>query len=151
MALHGFNDDQVRHALRRLALRRLVETPYAHYREIKVDDREPAEQFHFRATSIGIYHIRFWMGAFGFLDATSTDTPIFDAASRDEVFKLANSFDIGDRYRRSDCFRKYLIGQWYTGNIEANYLDLASIFQMQDSTFEAVQRALQREAPRRRS
>ena len=91
------------------------------------------------------------MGTFGFLDATSTDTPIFDATSRDQVFKLANSFDIADRYRRSDCFRRYLIGQWYIANIDANYFDLASIFQMQDGTFGAVERVLQREPLRRRS
>jgi hypothetical protein len=144
MATHGFNDDQVRHSLRRLALRRLIETPYAHYREIKVPDREPPEQFHYRATSIGIYHVKFWMGSFGFLDATSTDTPIFDAAARDEVFKSANSFDISDRYQKTDCFRSYLDSQWHLSNIDANYLDLTAIFQLQNSTFTAVERFVER-------
>src|SRR5690606_32551787 len=43
----GFVEDQVRHALRRLASKRLVETPHAHYREIQVRENEPPEQFHY--------------------------------------------------------------------------------------------------------
>src|SRR5262249_1434735 len=48
MATSGYNEDQVRFALRRLSLRRLIETPHAHFREVQVSDREPAEQFHYR-------------------------------------------------------------------------------------------------------
>ncbi len=66
----GFNDEQIQFALRRLAVKRLIETPHAHYRELEVADNEPPEQFYFRTTSIGIYHLRFWMGSFSFLDAT---------------------------------------------------------------------------------
>jgi hypothetical protein len=111
MAACAFNDDQVRAALRHLAYRRLIETPHAHFREVSVSDREPAEQFHYRTTSIGVYHLRHWVTSFGFLDATSIDTPIFDAFTRGEVFKLAGSFDIGDRFRKTDFFRKYLEAQ----------------------------------------
>jgi hypothetical protein len=57
MIKFGFLEEQVRYHVRRLARKRLIETPYAHYREIEVPDREPPEQFHFRATSIGIYHL----------------------------------------------------------------------------------------------
>ena len=82
MSGFGFTEDQIRFALRRLASKRLIETPHAHYRELEVPDHELPEQFHFRGTSIGIYHIRYWMGAFSFIDATSIDTPIFDPEVR---------------------------------------------------------------------
>jgi hypothetical protein len=68
MAPCAFNEDQVRSGLRHLAFRRLIETPHAHYREVPVSDREPAEQFHYRTTSIGVYHLRYWITSFGFLE-----------------------------------------------------------------------------------
>jgi hypothetical protein len=144
MALHGFFEDQVRHAIRRLALKRLLETPYAHYREIKVPDQELPDQFHYRATSIGIYHIRFWTGSFAFLDATSTDTPIFDELARAEVTRLAASFETSQRYQRADCFRKYLENQWHLANINALYFDFASLIQSQADTFASVKQFLDR-------
>ena len=64
MNKYGFLEEQVRYHLRRLARKRLIETPYAHYREIEVPDREAPEQFHFRATSIGLYHLLYWSGSF---------------------------------------------------------------------------------------
>ena len=107
----GYAEDQVRYALRRLANKRLIETPHAHYREIEVPDDEPAEQFYFRATSIGIYYIRYWMGEFSFIEATCTDSPIFEPKARGEIFDVASSFDITDRFARSTCFRAYLENQ----------------------------------------
>jgi GTPase SAR1 family protein len=141
----GFSEDQVRFALRHLALRRLIETPHAHFREVPVSDREPAEQFHYRTTSIGVYHIRFWITSFGFLDATSIDTPIFDASVRGEVFKLAGSFDIRDRYRKADFFRKYLETQWHVSNINVNYFDFVSLIRSQDANFDAVKHFIEKE------
>ena len=43
MAVQGFVEEQVRHSLRRLARKKLVETPHAHYREIVVQNEEPPE------------------------------------------------------------------------------------------------------------
>lgn len=146
----AFNEDQVRMALRHLAFRRLIETPHAHYREVPVSDHEPAEQFHYRTTSIGVYHLRYWMASFGFLDATSIDTPIFDASVRGEVFRLAGSFDIRDRYRKADLFRKYLEAQWHLANINVTYFDFISLIRSQESDFETVQHFIDREAQRER-
>jgi len=144
MALCGYDEDQIRLTLRNLALRRLIETPHAHFREIQVSDSEAAEQFHYRATSIGVYHIRFWIGDFGFLDATSTDTPIFDAAVRGEVFTLAASFDIRERLRKAEVFRGYLETQWHLSNITVNYFDFQTAIRAQESTFEAVKQFIAR-------
>ena len=145
MSRSGFNEDQVRFALRQLAFRRLIETPHAHFREVEVSDREPAEQFHYRATSIGIYHIRYWITSFGFLDATAIDTPIFESSVRGEVFSLAGSFDIRDRYRKADLFRKYLETQWHLSNINVIYFDFGSLVHSQDENFDAVKDFIQRE------
>ena len=138
----GFTEDQVRFSLRGLAERRLLETPHAHYREIDVADSEPAEQFHYRATSIGIYHVRIWMTSFAFIDATSTDTPIFDSAARGEVFALAASFEIADRYKKSNAFRTYLVQQWQSANINTAYFDFAESVGSQEEGFGSVERAI---------
>ena len=144
MARQGFVEDQVARVLRLLARKRLIETPHAHYREIPVPDEEHADQFHYRATSIGIYHIRFWTGSFAFLDAVSTDTPIFDEIAREEVSQLASSFAIGDRYRKAARFKDYLESQWHLANFGANYYDFAALLSAQADTFAAVKAVVDR-------
>lgn len=139
----GFIEDQIRHSLKRLSLKRLIETPHAHYREIKVPEDELPDNFHFRSTSIGIYHIRFWMGSFAFLDAMCTDTPIFDLTARELIASKAGSLDIGDRLNRAEAFRSYLETQWTSSNITRPYLDLISVFISQDDSFSAVRRAVE--------
>ncbi|EIC29919.1 hypothetical protein [Methylomicrobium album] len=143
MARQGFVEDQVRHALRRLATKRLIETPHAHYRELHVADHEPPEHFHYRATTVGIYHIRFWTGSFAFLDAVSTDTPIFDQESREEISKIADSFDISDRYKKAICFKKYLENQWHLSNFGVNYYDFMSLIHSQEESFLSVKKAIE--------
>jgi len=138
MVVHGFRVDQVTNSLRRLATKRLIETPHAHFREIPVSESERVEDFHFRVTSIGIYHVRFWTGSFSFLDATSTDTPIFEEATRQVVCDLAASFDTKDRFKKATEFRDYLERQWYAANIHTGYYDFRGTVEFQSRTFEAV-------------
>jgi GTPase SAR1 family protein/predicted type IV restriction endonuclease len=138
MAIHGFRTDQVTNALRRLATKRLIETPHAHFREIPVSESERVEDFHFRVTSIGIYHVRFWTGSFSFLDATSTDTPMFEEVPRQIVCDLAASFDTKDRLKKATEFRDYLERQWYAANIHNSYYDFPGMVEFQSRTFEAV-------------
>ena len=140
----GFNQDQTRHSLRRLAEKRLIETPHAHYREIRVAEETLPDLFSFRATSIGLYHIRFWLGAFSFLDATSIDTPIFDDEVRTAVFKTAPSFDIKARYTKATAFRSYLERCWHDANFAVHYLDVPQIFAAQQDGFADVDRFIQR-------
>jgi len=148
MARHAFVEEQIRSALRRLSKTRLIETPHAHYREVQVDDHEPPEQFHFRATSVGVYHIRFWAGSFAFLDAVSTDTPIFDEDCRNKVSVLASSFAIRDRYDKASSFRKYLETQWHLSNFAGNYYDFVSLSQSQDDGFRSVSNFVDRNTAR---
>lgn len=151
MTRHGFLEDQVRSALRRLATKRLLETPHAHYRELAVDDHEPPEQFHFRATSVGVYHIRFWTGSFAFLDAVSTDTPIFDQEYRDKISKLAPSFEIKERYEKATCFKKYLENLWHISNFVVTYYDFPSLIQSQEYSFLSVQQVIERNSEKNTS
>jgi len=146
LAKHGFVRQQVRTALLRLAAKLLIETPHSHYRELEVPETEPPEQFHFRATSSGVYHLRFWTGSFAFLDATSTDTPIFDEATRTEIAGLAASFDISDRLRRAISFRAYLEAQWHLANIGAGYYDFGGLLQTQSDSFASVREVVARGA-----
>lgn len=140
----GFFEDQIRNSLRRLAAKRLIETPHAQFREIPVPDDINPETYYFRATSVGIYHVKFWIGSFSFLDATSTDTPIFEEALRDDVTKLASSFKIGDRYKKTCVFRDYLENQWHLANFDVTYYDFAEHLKSQKPSFESVSRVAQR-------
>ncbi|AZD28991.1 hypothetical protein [Pseudomonas chlororaphis] len=146
----SYIEDQVSRALKLLASKRLIETPHAHYREIQVADHERPDQFHYRATSIGIYHIRHWAGSFAFLDAMSTDTPIFDEEVREVVCQFASSFSISDRYKKTMAFREYLEGQWYLANFGVNYFDFISLVRDQENSFLTVQRHIEKGSPRQR-
>ena len=144
MLQHGFIEDQVHSGLRRLATKRLIETPHAHFREIPVAEDGSYRAFHYRATSIGIYHVRFWMASFSFLDATSTDTPIFDEDARVEVTAVAASFDIEDRLKKATCFRDYLESRWHLANIDSSYYDFPTLMADQARSFEIVERVVDR-------
>mgnify|MGYP000880258180 CR=1 FL=1 len=144
MSRLGFNEDQARSALRRLATRRLIETAHGHYREIAVPETELPDQFSFRATSIGAYHSRSWVGAFSFLDATSIDTPIFDEVARNIVFKNANSVGISDRYAKAAAFKAYLETVWHQAGFTVNYYDFAAILNANRDSFTSVERYLEK-------
>jgi hypothetical protein len=147
----GFNLDQARGALRRLAEKRLIETPHGHYREIRMMEDSLPDQFTFRATSIGLHHIQFWLGSFSFLDATCIDTPIFDDSTRTKVFKAASSFEIRDRYAKAIAFRSYLEKCWYDASFAVSYLDVPRVFRTQQPGFASVDRFIQRGPSPRRS
>ncbi|MDD2325431.1 MAG: hypothetical protein PHW63_05440 [Alphaproteobacteria bacterium] len=148
MASFGFHEDQTRYALRHLALHRLIETPHAHYREIQVPYAELPDGYNFRATSIGAYHAKFWAGSFVFLDATSIDTPIFDADAREKIFNGASSLEIKDRLQRAECFKQYLKEQWCQANINTSYFDFLLLLQTQEEGFSSVQRFVQNQSNR---
>ncbi|MET0183179.1 MAG: hypothetical protein ABW199_09860 [Caulobacterales bacterium] len=141
MLRHGFLEDQTRWALERLAVKRLIETPHGHYRELSVQAAMLPDELSFRVTTIGNYHLRFWTGSFSYLDAMSIDTPIFSEGDRDGVSRVADSFDIADRLKRAELFRAYLEGQWDSARVEASYYDFNALLALQRDTFTSVQRA----------
>lgn len=131
-------------------MKRLIETPYSHYRELTVPDSENPQNFYYRATSVGIYHVRFWIGSFSFLDAMSTDTPVFEEAPRADIVAHASSFDIGDRLKKTTCFRDYLESKWHLANFDAIYFDFPTALASQKWTFDMVDRVVQKLARSKR-
>jgi GTPase SAR1 family protein len=142
MASNGFSEHQTSGALRHLAQKKLIETPYSHFREVDTDE-EPIE-FMYRATSVGIYHARHWAYGFSFLDAVSTDTPIFSEDIRTKVSNLASPLDIRSRLVKAGAFKDYLLESWHASNFEARYLDFPSLLESQRRQFDEVGRAVAR-------
>lgn len=140
MRYYGFSDEQVRASLRKLAAKRLIETPHSHYREISVAPGVQPDHFHFRATSIGAYHTKSWAGRFEFLDATSSDTPIFDEEVRDKIVQLASSFQIKDRLAKVKAFRGYLEEVWGALVSRPTYYDFSTVLNNQDESIRKVER-----------
>ena len=140
----GFNDDQTRMTLKKLAKKKLIETPHAHYREIQVSENEPPDSFYYRATSIGVYHVVFWAASFAFLDATSIDTPIFDEAVRLKVMERASSFEIRRRYEKAIAFRTYLEDQWHRSNLSPGYFEFSQLIRANQGGFGYVKKAIER-------
>lgn len=136
----GFSEEQVRSSLRKLAEQRLIETPHSHYREISVAHDVPPDHFNFRATSIGAFHTKSWAGRFEFLDATSSDTPIFDEKIRDKVVKLASSFQISDRLAKVKAFRDYLEETWRSLSSKPTYYDFSTVLSNQNDSIRRVER-----------
>ncbi|OAG75680.1 hypothetical protein Amal_03143 [Acetobacter malorum] len=141
----GFIEKQIRPTLRRLANHRLIETPHAHYREILVEEKELPETFCYRSTSVGIYHVRYWMGNFSFLDATSIDTPIFDSGTQKIVFANVESFGIKNRYEKTIAFKKYLLDIWYDAMFDIDYFNFKNVLDGQNPSFLSVENYLAKE------
>jgi GTPase SAR1 family protein len=139
----GFNEDQTRSAIRRLALRRLIETAHGHYREIEIPETDIPDQLSFRTTSIGAYHIRAWAGAFSFLDAMAIDTPIFEEGIRSEVLDNADATDIRSRFVKASAFKSYLEAVWQEAAFDLNYYDFPAVLVSQGDSFLSVQRFLE--------
>jgi GTPase SAR1 family protein len=140
MGRNGFTEFQTSGALRHLAAKKLIETPYSHFKE--VDTEAEPTNFIFRATSVGIYHVRNWAYGFSFLDAVSTDTPIFDEDIRTTVSRLGGSVEIRERLVKAGAFKEYLLRRWHLANLEAPYLDFPTLLSSQDRQFQQVGRAV---------
>lgn len=150
MKKYQFVDDQTRHSLRVLAKKRLIETPFAHYRENEVSNDTLPDEFDFRATSIGLYHIRYWVGEFSYLDAMSIDTPIFEENVRDKIITLASENDISKRFERAKSFKQYLEDSWNEQIFNCDYYDLTSVLNSREKSFEVVKSAINKINKKRR-
>lgn len=142
MLAQGFSEDQTRWAIVRLAEHRLITTPHQHYREAAVAVDEKPDNFYFRATTIGAYHVRNWLSTFGYLDAMSTDTPIMSEVVREKIFQVASSFEISDRLTKAEKFRDYLQSCWLDSRLTPAYFDFSSILPLGEQSFEAVRNAI---------
>jgi hypothetical protein len=73
-----------------------------------------------RATNLGIYHLRFLINTFTYVDSMIVDTPIF----HDEIrVQIHNDAKIDDRLKRAELFRIYLDGEWQKANLKSSHFD----------------------------
>lgn len=144
MQSHGFVQDQIEHALRRMTNKKLIETTervtFDEGLQGLVGDMPSA----FRITTVGAYHIHRWAPSFAYLDAMLFDTPIFDESIREKLRRNISSFDIGDRYSRTTIFRDYLDESWQEFNRHPIYFDWPTTAASDTRSFDAVKRFLER-------
>jgi hypothetical protein len=142
MQSHGFTIPQIIDCLARLVDRRLVETPH---RAILTDEEvahHGNQREKYRITARGAYHLLKWMPTFGYMDAMSFDTPIFDEDVRDSLLADLESFDISVRLGRAVALRSYLTKHWRSSGIRASYLDFEALLARGEVTFRSVQHAV---------
>lgn len=141
----GYTDMQVESTLRRMTNKKLVETSQrVTFDEDLNGELVGAMPLGFRASSIGVYHLRRWPGSFAYLDAMVFDTPVFDQSIRTEVAKNVQSFAIEHRYRRATLFRDYLSNCWSQLSQKPSYLDFAGIMSEGRDSFGSVETAIAR-------
>uniref|UniRef100_UPI00261AB484 hypothetical protein n=1 Tax=uncultured Rhizobium sp. TaxID=155567 RepID=UPI00261AB484 len=119
----GFVPDQTENGLRKLTNKRLIETTERITFEEDLLGLVGEVPNGFRPTSIGVYHVRRWIGRFSYLDAMVFDTPIFDEQVREFISSKLGSFDISDRYERTVAFRDYLSASWEASSLRPEYFD----------------------------
>ena len=67
---------------------------------------------------------------------------MFDEDARATVSKLAQSFEIRNRLKRTVCFRDYLEERWHAANIEATYYSFTALCEQQRESFDKVESAV---------
>ena len=140
----GFLPLQTESALRRVTNKRLIETTERLTFEEDLTGLIGAMPEGFRATSIGAYHIRRWLGVFAYLDAMVFDTPIFDEDVAVQIASKLESYDISDRYERTLAFRNYLTAAWDASGLRPPYFDWLVIVKQGQENFDRVRRAIER-------
>jgi hypothetical protein len=158
MQIWGFLPEQLYNCVRRLTNRKLVETTSRITFEEDLVGLIGDVPDSFRSTSIGLYHIRRWIATFGYIEAMSLDTPIFDEEVREQISSKLESFEIAIRYDRAVLFRNYLSKVWDQSFIRPPYFDWEEALKSGRSPFSNVHFAVQRnarnarnaQAPRRR-
>lgn len=141
----GFSKEQIEKSLRFLTNRKLIET--SQRVTFEEDDKGilsgdlPSQ---FRITSIGVYHLKKWMGSFTYLDAMCFDTPIFNEEILTSMFEKRESFAIKDRLIRAEKFKEYLNGIWNSHNLNTSYFDFHSILKNENKSFQNVEEAVKK-------
>ena len=99
----GFTPTQINSAIARALQKNLIET------EARRTEEDEAQPKSFRATTVGIYHVKRLIKQFTYVDAMIVDTPILDEAVRG---KITNVERIDERLNRAIIFAGYLDRQW---------------------------------------
>lgn len=136
---YGFSLEQIERALRRTTNKKLIETS----QRVTFEEDEDNILFgdmpqSFRVTTIGVYHIKKWLGNFTYLDAMIFDTPIFDKEKREMLSYHISSMAIGDRYNRALEFKRYLLEVWNSFNKTPAYFDFNEVCTLTNDSFSSV-------------
>lgn len=145
----GFMPIQSQSALRRLTNKKLIESSErVTFEEDTLGDLIGDIPAAFRLTSIGAYHLRRWCFTFAYLDAMVFDTPIFKDNFFQELSQSPESFDIHQRIKRAECFRRYLAECWHEAGLVTPFFDWIATEKALDASFASVERGIARQARR---
>ncbi|WP_312834187.1 hypothetical protein [Comamonas sp.] len=137
----GFTPEQVSAHIQKLTRRKLIETSERRLLETGQEVSDVGLPDSFRITTLGAYHLKRWISDFGYLEAISFETPIFDESLKDRLIPNINNDRLLARYDRAIGFRSYLDETWST--IEAKpYFDWSELRTLSISSFERVERSL---------
>jgi hypothetical protein len=77
-----------------------------------------------RATNLAIYHLRFLVNSFTYVDAIIVDTPIFN---KDIQAQIVNNMEIYGRIERVEIFKNYLDSIWDEKKMNSNHFNWPKI------------------------
>lgn len=81
-------------------------------------------ELNIRVTNLAIYHLRFLINSFTYVDAMIVDTPIFDENFRRDIHNVTS---INERLTRCEIFADYLDSQWDKSDLNTGLLDWKTI------------------------
>lgn len=141
MQNNGFTLEQISSHIQKLTRRKLIEAAERRLLETTQEIHERGLPDSFRITTLGAYHLKRWISDFGYLDAVSFDTQIFDDELRSSMINNVNDDRLGARYERAISFRNYLDATWEMLHAKP-YFDWNEVKLHSISSFSRVERIL---------
>lgn len=142
---YSFTENQVKHALSNCVNKKLLE------KENKLtfieDSSAKVESSKYRVTSVGLYHVKIWIGEFAYLDAMLFDTPILNEDIKADMRKHVHAVTMYDRYMRATKFKEYLTRCWNNMSKKPPYFDFLSVLESQNNTFDRVLNYINKKYP----
>ncbi|WP_152926577.1 P-loop NTPase fold protein [Shimia sp. SK013] len=146
LRLKGFNEGAIWESLRNLTNKKLIEPPERVTFEEDQDEVLGEKRSSFRITTLGAYHLRYWMASFSYLDAMCVDTPITDGGFRQRIANKIRSHSLRDRHERALLLREYLTEVWDVSDLSTSYFNWRNLCKQCDDTFQKVAKSLARRA-----
>lgn len=144
LRVRGFDEGSVWDSIRSLTNKKLIEPPERVTFEEDHDQLLGSKRASFRITTLGAYHLRYWIASFSYLDAMCVDTPITNAEVRHEISRTIRSHALRERYERALLLRSYLTNVWDECGLSTPYFDWRNLCILCDDTFSKVEKALER-------
>lgn len=138
----GYTEKQISSAVKRCINKKLVEEA----RRITIEesslmDKSGTLPSSVRITSAGAYHLVKWSCSFSYMEAVSTDTPIFDDETREKIGGALGK-RLMDRFSRAVALRNYLVSQWGRFPALSGLISFEELIKNNGGTFSGVEKAL---------